>query len=130
MSPSDALLPTGLSETTLALLVALGLAVIIPLAVLAINALLSRHNPTAFKDTVYEAGLSQTQGTARGRFAIKFYLIAILFVIFDVEAVFMYPWAVNFRDLGTAGFTTMLVFLGVLLVGYVYLVKRGALEWE
>jgi NADH-quinone oxidoreductase subunit A len=129
MTPTS--LPIAASaETTAAIVVVLGLALIIPLAVLGINAVLSPHNPNANKLSTYESGLPATAGTARGRFAIKFYLIAILFVLFDVEAVFMYPWAVNFRTLGTQGFTEMLLFLGILFAGYIYVVKRGALDWD
>ena len=117
-------------ETTVAIFVVLGLALVIPLAVLAINALLSGNRPNERKLSTYESGLPATAGSARGRFAVKFYLVAILFVLFDVEAVFMFPWAVNFRALGTAGYVEMLLFLGILLAGYVYVVKRGALDWD
>ena len=69
-------------------------------------------------------------GTARDRFSIKFYIIAMLFILFDIEAVFLYPWAVEFRKLGMFGFVEMGVFIAILLVGYVYVWKKGALEWE
>lgn len=77
----------------------------------------------------FECGI-EPQGNARAPFNIKYFLVAILFVLFDVEVVFMYPWAVNFRELGTRGFVEMTVFVGLLLVGFFYLIKKGALTWE
>ena len=69
-------------------------------------------------------------GTARQRFPVKFYIIAMLFILFDIEAVFLYPWAVVFKQLGWFGFIEMGVFIAILLVGYIYVWKKGALEWE
>ena len=86
-----------------------------------------RHNPT--KDAAYECGVEPV-GDARRRFNIKFYLVAVLFILFDIEAVFLYPWAVAFKSLGFYGLVEMLVFIGILLVGYLYLLKKRALEWE
>jgi NADH-quinone oxidoreductase subunit A len=68
-------------------------------------------------------------GDARGRFSVKFYLVAMLFILFDVEAVFLYPWAVILRDLKMFGFYEMLVYIGIVLVGYFYIWKKGALDW-
>jgi NADH-quinone oxidoreductase subunit A len=68
--------------------------------------------------------------SARERFSVKFYLVAMLFIVFDIEILFMYPWAVQFRELGVAGFIEMLVFVGVLVVGLVYIVRKGALRWQ
>ena len=83
----------------------------------------------AQKLDTYECGIPLT-GDARARFSIKFYLIAMLFVLFDIEVVFLYPWAVNFRKLGVFGFIEMMIFIAVLLVGFAYVWKKGALEWE
>ena len=69
-------------------------------------------------------------GPAQRRMPVKFYLVAVLFILFDIEVIFFYPWAVTFRQLGLFGFVEMLVFVGVLLIGYVYAWKKGALEWE
>ena len=77
----------------------------------------------------YECGIPY-QGDSRARFSIKFYLIAVLFVLFDIEVVFLYPWAINFMKLGMFGFVEMMVFLAILLVGLVYVWKKGALEWD
>ncbi len=76
----------------------------------------------------YECGIPP-EGDARGRYSVRFYIIAILFVIFDVETIFLFPWAVEYGFLGLYGLVTMLVFLGILVVGYVWLYKKGALEW-
>ena len=89
-----------------------------------------RRNPT--KDSAYECGVLPI-GTAQPRFSVKFYLVAMLFILFDIEVVFMYPWAVVFKDL-IAGhplvFWSMLSFVGILTVGYVYAIKKGALDWK
>jgi NADH-quinone oxidoreductase subunit A len=69
-------------------------------------------------------------GPAQRRMPVKFYLVAVLFILFDIEVIFFYPWAVVFRQLGLFGFIEMLVFVGILLIGYVYAWKKGALEWE
>src|ERR1700712_2545426 len=77
----------------------------------------------------FESGI-ESKGNARIPFSIKYFLVAILFVLFDVEVIFMYPWAVQFRELGKTGFIEMIVFIGFLLVGFFYIIKRGALKWE
>jgi NADH-quinone oxidoreductase subunit A len=81
------------------------------------------------KMDAFECGI-ESKGNARVPFNIKYFLVAILFVLFDVEVIFMYPWAVNFRDLGMTGFIEMTVFVGLLLVGFFYLKRKGALHWE
>ncbi|MBW7844799.1 MAG: NADH-quinone oxidoreductase subunit A [Bacteroidia bacterium] len=77
----------------------------------------------------FECGI-ESQGNARIPFSIKYFLVAILFVMFDVEVIFMYPWAVNFKALGAIGFIEMLIFMGTLLIGFLYILKKGALKWE
>ena len=81
------------------------------------------------KVSAYECGVDPV-GDARGRFTIKFYMVAVLFILFDIEAVFLYPWAVAFRQLGLYGLIEMALFIVILFVGYVYLLKKRALEWE
>jgi NADH-quinone oxidoreductase subunit A len=131
MNPTSSLASSAAaSHLPVAVLLVIGLALFIPIVVLLLNQLLAPSRPNEVKLSQYESGLPSTAGSARGRFAVKFYLIAILFVLFDVEAVFMYPWAVNFRQLGTQGFWEMGLFLGVLFAGYIYIVKRGALDWD
>jgi NADH-quinone oxidoreductase subunit A len=93
------------------------------------SSLLGPKNPTPEKMTPYECG----NDTTGGRFirpSVKFYLTAILFVVFDIEAVLIYPWAIQFRSLGWAGFVTMFSFIALLVVALVYVWKKGALEWE
>jgi NADH-quinone oxidoreductase subunit A len=81
------------------------------------------------KSAAFECG-NEPIGSARQRFAVKFYVVALLFIVFDIEAVFLYPWAVNFKALGWFGYGTMSVFAFTLLMGLVYVWKKGALEWE
>ena len=81
------------------------------------------------KMSAYECGVDPV-GDARSRFSIKFYLVAVLFILFDIEAVFLYPWAVAFRQLGWYGLIEGLLFIGILLVGYLYVLKKRALEWD
>jgi NADH-quinone oxidoreductase subunit A len=90
---------------------------------------LGPKNPTDEKLSTYESGMEPV-GTARERFSVKFYMVAMLFIVFDVEVVFLYPWAVNFRQLGLFGFVTMFLFVATLLLGYLYIWKKGALEWD
>lgn len=92
------------------------------------HALGPKRNSKTKLDT-FECGI-ESQGNARIPFNIKYFLVAILFVLFDIEVIFMYPWAVNFKELGTEGFIEMIVFISLLLVGFFYLVKKGALKWE
>ncbi len=87
------------------------------------------HHKSKTKLETFECGID-VQGNARTPFSIKYFLVAILFVLFDVEVIFMYPWAVNFKALGIFGFLEMLMFMGFLLLGFFYIVKKGALKWE
>ena len=91
--------------------------------------LVGRKLPGEVKLAPYECGMPPV-GSARERFSVKFYIIAMLFIVFDIEVVFMYPWAVMFKRLGMFGFIEMGVFILILLVGYIYVWKKGALEWE
>ena len=77
----------------------------------------------------FECGI-ESQGNARIPFSVKYFLAAILFVLFDVEVIFMYPWAVDFRTLGTAGFLEMISYMAVFLIGFFYILKKGALKWD
>lgn len=91
--------------------------------------LLGPKKKSAVKAETFECGI-ESQGNARLPFSIKYFLVAILFVLFDVEVIFMYPWAVNFQELGLLGFVEMLTFVGFMLVGFYYIIKKGALDWE
>ncbi len=94
-----------------------------------LSALIGRHRPSPAKLQAYECGITPT-GDARERFSVKFYLVAMLFILFDVEAVFLYPWAVIFRELKMFGFWEMLVYIGIVLAGFFYIWKKGALDWS
>lgn len=100
---------------------------------LAISALLGqRARRNAMKDSAYECGMLPV-GDGQPRFSVKFYLVAMLFVLFDIEVVFLYPWAVSFQELMTTGrefFWGMVSFLGILFVAYLYALRKGALEWK
>lgn len=91
--------------------------------------LLGPKRKTKNKLDAFECGI-ESVGNARNPFSIKYFLTAILFVLFDVEVIFMYPWAVNFKALGWNGFVEMLVFMAFLLLGFFYVIKRKALDWE
>jgi len=91
--------------------------------------LLGPKRNSKIKLDAFECGI-ESKGNARIPFSIKYFLVAILFVLFDVEVIFMYPWAVLFRELGKPGFIEMIIFIAFLLVGFFYIIKRGALKWE
>jgi NADH-quinone oxidoreductase subunit A len=95
---------------------------------IAIASLIRPKNPNKTKLMPYECGIDPVDN-ARQRYTIRFYIVAILFVVFDVETVFLFPWAVQYKLLGVFGFVEMLVFLGILIVGFIWIWKKGALEW-
>ena len=99
-----------------------------PLVTLGIASLVRPHRPESVKLSPYECGI-ETVSDARGRYSVHFYVIAVLFVVFDVETIFLFPWAVRFRALGLFGLIEMGVFLLILLVAYLYAWGKGALEW-
>jgi NADH-quinone oxidoreductase subunit A len=107
----------------------LGVSVLVAVSVFGLTSVLGPKNMTAEKAIPYESG-SETTGASHIRLSIKFYLTAILFVVFDIEAVFLYPWASLFRELGWIGFLEMFSFLAVLGVTLVYAWRKGALNWE
>ena len=102
-------------------------AVLIPLTLI-VAKLVRPENPGRIKLMPYECGVDPI-GDSRQRYTVRFYMVAILFVIFDVETVFLFPWAVQYKLLGLFGFVEMMVFLAILVVGYIWIWKKGALEW-
>jgi NADH-quinone oxidoreductase subunit A len=94
-----------------------------------LSVLIGWRRPSRAKQQAYECGMEPT-GDAREPFSVKFYLVAMVFILFDVEAIFLYPWAVVFRKLGRYGFYEMMIYIAILLVGYFYLWKKGALDWH
>jgi NADH-quinone oxidoreductase subunit A len=117
--------PSDYFPIVLQILAALGFVVM----TMVMTHLIGPKRRTADKLENFECGIEQ-QGDARSPISVKYFLVAILFVLFDVEVIFMYPWAVNFREFGFQGFIEMFVFIGLLLAGLFYVVKKGALDWE
>jgi len=110
--------------------VVLGLAGFLGLALTAAAAFLGPRRPNPVKDMPFECGSPPSPGDAHQRFSVKFYMVALLFIVFDVETVFLYPWATLFRSLGWFGFVEMGIFVGILGVGLLYVWRRGALDWD
>lgn len=116
-------------DTYFPLVVMIAAATLIGVGQLVLSHFLGRKSKSAKKLIPYECGVDPV-GSARERFPVKYYLIAMLFIIFDIEVVFLYPWAVVFRQLALFGFVEMAIFVFILFVGYVYIVKKGALLWQ
>ena len=106
-------------------IIAIGLASVL----IGLSYLLGKKVRNRVKDMPYESGIAPT-GDARQRFSVKFYLVAMLFILFDIEAIFLYPWAVVYRDLKMFGFIEMLIFVVLILSGFFYIWKKGALDWS
>jgi NADH-quinone oxidoreductase subunit A len=113
----------------LPILIFLGIALVLSAMILLASYVLARQRPDAEKVSAYECGFEPFDDT-RGRFDVRFYLVAILFIIFDLEVAFLFPWAVSLGNIGLLGFWSMMIFLGVLTIGFVYEWRKGALEWE
>jgi NADH-quinone oxidoreductase subunit A len=113
----------------LPILVFLAIAAAIAVAMVGASLLLARQQPNSEKLSPYECGFDPFED-ARVRFDVRYYLVAILFIIFDLEVAFLFPWAVALGDIGVYGFWSMVVFLAVLTVGFIYEWMKGALEWE
>jgi NADH-quinone oxidoreductase subunit A len=134
-----------MDRTYLPVLILIGFVVVNAVAMVALSHLTMRLRPTPVKDTPYESGIPPL-GDARERFSVKFYMVAMLFIIFDIETVFMIPWGVYYRQLSCAvplvngscpagqisffGLGEMLVFMAILIVGFIYIWKKGALQWD
>jgi NADH-quinone oxidoreductase subunit A len=113
----------------LPILIFIGVAVALSGAALAASYIVAKQRPDSEKVSAYECGF-EAFGDARSRFDVRFYLVAILFIIFDLEVAFLFPWAITLGEIGQFGFWSMVVFLAVLTVGFIYEWKKGALEWE
>jgi len=113
----------------LPLVVFIGVAGVIGLALLTVAFIVAYKQPDPEKLSAYECGFNAFDD-ARMKFDVRFYLVAILFIIFDLEVAFLFPWAVAYSDLGFYGFVSMMVFLAVLTIGFIYEWKKGALEWD
>jgi NADH-quinone oxidoreductase subunit A len=117
-----------MSYSYLAIFIYLVCAILFPIALLLAGKLIRPSVPTVVKMDAYECGI-QAASDSRGRYTVRFYIIAILFVIFDVETIFLYPWAVHYHKLGWFGVAEVTVFLLILIVGYIWAYKKGALQW-
>ena len=113
----------------LPILIHLGVVAFVAAAMIGLSAWVGVKRPTREKLSPYECGIDPV-GNARERFSVSFYLVGMLFILFDVEAVFLYPWAVVYRSLRWPGFVEMVVYIAVLAAGYVYIWKKGALDWK
>jgi NADH-quinone oxidoreductase subunit A len=121
---------TGTLSEYLPIVVLAVLAVVFAAGSLAASALLRPHHPTPAKLAPYECGIEPVRLPAGERFPVKFYVVAMLFIIFDIETIFLFPWAVGFRQLGLFGLVEMAVFIGLVFVAYVYVWKSGGLDWR
>jgi NADH-quinone oxidoreductase subunit A len=113
----------------LPILIFLGIAVGMTIMILMASFVVARQRPDTEKLSPYECGFEPFEDT-RGRFDVRFYLVAILFIIFDLEVAFLFPWAVSLGNIGMFGFWSMMFFLAILTIGFIYEWKKGALEWE
>ena len=116
-------------ENYIPIFLMLGCAFLFGLFMSKVNELLGPRRPSAEKSSTYESGMEPVR-TARERFSVKYYLVAMLFIVFDIEIVFLYPWAVAYHALGLQGYFVMFAFTFILLVGFYYIWRKGALEWD
>jgi NADH-quinone oxidoreductase subunit A len=121
-------MPDNYFARYLPLLIHFLVAALLASAIVTLSWIIGYRKPTRAKLSPYECGMTPV-GDARERFSVKFYLVAMLFILFDVEAVFLYPWAVILRDLKMFGFWEMMVYIFILLVGFFYIWKKGVLDW-
>ncbi len=121
-------MPDNYFARYLALLMQLAVAFLLAGGIVILSQVLGKHRYSRAKLSPYECGMLPV-GDARERFSVKFYLVAMLFILFDVEAVFLYPWAILLRELKMFGFWEMLVYIGIVLVGFFYIWKKGVLDW-
>jgi NADH-quinone oxidoreductase subunit A len=120
---------TGYLDTYAPLLLMFLLACGLAGALIAVSTLVGRHKRTREKDQPYECGIRPT-GDAREPVSVHFYMVALVFILFDIEAIFLYPWALVYRELNLFGFVEMVLYIIILLAGYVFLWKKGALDWN
>jgi NADH-quinone oxidoreductase subunit A len=113
----------------LPILIFFAIATAMAMGMVGMSYMIARQRPDADKLSAYECGF-EAFGDSRSRFDVRFYLVTLLFIIFDLEVAFLFPWATALGDIGVFGFWSMMIFLGVLTIGFVYEWKKGALEWE
>ena len=107
----------------------MGTGLLLGLVLLKLHQWLGPHRPNPEKNSTYESGMEPVR-SAKERISVKYYMVAVLFILFDIEVIFLYPWAVNFRSLGMFGYIEMVVYIAILLIGYFYILRKGALKWD
>ena len=122
-------MPTSLTEEYFPVLLQALVAMLLAAGLITVSRLLGKRVKNRVKDMPYESGIVPT-GDARQRFSVKFYLVGMLFILFDIEAIFLYPWAVVYRELKMFAFFEMLLFIALVLAGFFYIWKKGALDWS
>ncbi len=122
-------MPSNYPEIYFPIIVQVVIALAVAAGLIGASALLGKRGKSPLKDTPYESGMAPV-GSASERFSVKWYLVGMIFVLFDIEAVFLYPWAVVYRELKLFGFFEMVIFVGLVLIGYYYVWKKGALDWS
>ena len=122
-------MPENYAQTYFPVLVQVVIAMALAAGLIGASTLLGKRARSPLKDTPYESGMAPV-GSARERFSVKFYLVGMIFILFDIEAVFLYPWAMVYRELKLFAFGEMFIFVALILVGYFYVWKKGALDWS
>ena len=122
-------MPATYAQSYFPVLVQVLIAIALAAGLIGASTLLGKRAKSPLKDTPYESGMAPV-GSARERFSVKFYLVGMIFILFDIEAVFLYPWAVVYRQLKMFAFAEMFVFIALILVGFFYVWKKGALDWS
>ncbi|MGH9653233.1 MAG: NADH-quinone oxidoreductase subunit A [Bryobacteraceae bacterium] len=122
-------MPGSYADYWFPVLIQILIAIAVAGGMIGISAILGHRVPDTAKSTPYESGM-QPVGNARERFSVKFYLVAMVFILFDIEAIFLYPWATIYRDLGLFAFWEMLLFIALVLGGFFYVYKKGVLDWS
>ncbi len=122
-------MPENYAQTYFPVLVQVVIAVALAAGLIGASTLLGKRARSPLKDTPYESGMAPV-GSARERFSVKFYLVGMIFILFDIEAVFLYPWAVVYRELKLFAFAEMFIFVALILIGFFYVWKKGALDWS
>ncbi|HEX4808636.1 MAG TPA: NADH-quinone oxidoreductase subunit A [Bryobacteraceae bacterium] len=122
-------MPTSYADTYFPVLIQILIAIAVAGGMIGASALLGRRVKDSVKSSPYESGMKPV-GNARERFSVKYYLVAMVFILFDIEAIFLYPWAVVYRELKLFAFFEMLLFILLVLCGYFYILKKGVLDWS
>jgi len=122
-------MPQTYAQTYFPVLVQVVIAMLLAAGLIGASTLIGKRARSPLKDTPYESGMAPV-GSARERFSVKFYLVGMIFILFDIEAVFLYPWAVVYRELKLFAFAEMFIFVALILIGFFYVWKKGALDWS